>query len=182
MKGRPKILGVNNGSIEAKVVLIGEAPGRLGADRTQVPFSGDQTGKNFERLLGSAGLSREEVFITNAVLCNPRDSLGNNATPTRDETRNCSLHLSLVLEIVQPNLVVTLGQWALNALQAIEPHRIELKRDVCTPVRWHKYTLLPLYHPSPRALVHRSFNTQIGDFHVLGNIISPWRMAHQEQA
>ncbi len=50
-------------------MFIGEAPGRKGADRTRIPFSGDQSGKNFERFLASIGLKRSEIFVTSAALC-----------------------------------------------------------------------------------------------------------------
>jgi len=176
MQDRTRVLSEKNGNIDSKVVFVGEAPGRLGADRTRVPFHGDQAGKNFERLLRVAGLAREEVFITNAVLCNPRDEKGNNATPTREEVRNCSLHLSILLDIIQPELIVSLGQCALYALHTIEAHRIELQRDVCKPVKWSKYTVLPMYHPGPRATVRRNITNQERDFFTLGEILGRQRL------
>ena len=84
MCGRTKVLSEKNGNIDSKVVFIGEAPGRLGADRTGIPFYGDQAGQNFERLLQFTGLTRKQVFITNAVLCNPRDEKGNNSPPNKE--------------------------------------------------------------------------------------------------
>ena len=58
---RRKVLSQANGSIDAKVLFIAEAPGRLGADRTGVPLHGDRTGENFETLLGNIGWQRESV-------------------------------------------------------------------------------------------------------------------------
>ena len=58
MCDRAAILSELNGPVTARVMLIGEAPGRKGADRTRVPFSGDQSGKNLDRFLDSAGLKR----------------------------------------------------------------------------------------------------------------------------
>src|SRR5918992_4344349 len=78
MCGRAAVLSELNGSTEARVMFIGEAPGRKGADRTHVPFSGDQSGKNFDRFLEAAGLKRSEIFITSAALCNPRAPTGAN--------------------------------------------------------------------------------------------------------
>jgi uracil-DNA glycosylase family 4 len=152
-------------------VFVGEAPGRLGADRTQIPFFGDQTGKNFERLLKVSGFTRDEIFITNAVLCNPRDDKGNNATPKNEEIQKCSLYLSLVIDIIKPKIIVTLGQSALNALDAIKSHSFILKESVAKPVNWADYTVIPMYHPGPRALIHRNFTAQIGDFQVLNDIL-----------
>jgi uracil-DNA glycosylase family 4 len=65
------VLAGSNGPLKARVMFIGEAPGRLGAARTGVPFTSDQSGLRFQRLLAAAGLRREEVFLTNALLCNP---------------------------------------------------------------------------------------------------------------
>ncbi len=171
MNGRQKVLSHRNGDINAKVLFIGEAPGRLGADRTLVPLYGDQTGRNFQRLLATAGLKRDEVFITNAVLCNPRNRNGNNAAPLREEIRNCSFYLSFVLDIVHPEMVVTLGHQALAALNEIVPHSLELRQHVGKAVMWYNYVVLPLYHPGPRALVHRSFGNQIKDFYIIGEIL-----------
>lgn len=184
MRTRHKVLSHRNGDINAKVLFIGEAPGRLGADRTLVPFHGDRSGQNFERLLAAAGLKREEVFVTNAVICNPRDEKGNNTTPTQEEIRNCSLHLSLVLNILEPELVVTLGQRALAALGVIAPHSLRLRRDIRRPVKWTKYTVFPIYHPGPRATIHRSLSNQIADFYVIGEIFGrnqPRKVPHRRQ-
>src|SRR5437016_7240271 len=71
---RAAVLSELNGPVDASVMFIGEAPGRKGADRTRVPFSGDLSGKNFDRFLGSIGLARSEIFITSAALCNPRSA------------------------------------------------------------------------------------------------------------
>ncbi|MCC7105701.1 MAG: uracil-DNA glycosylase, partial [Chloroflexi bacterium] len=71
MAGRRRVLSGANGSPLAPLMFIAEAPGRLGAERTGVPFSGDQAGRSFELLLREARLTRTEVFVTNAVLCNP---------------------------------------------------------------------------------------------------------------
>lgn len=176
MHGRTRVLSEKNGSIDSEVVFVGEAPGRLGADRTGVPFYGDQAGQNFERLLGFAGLIRREIFITNAVLCNPRDEKGNNAAPTREEVRNCSLHLSLLIDIIEPELIVPLGQCALRALHNVEAHQIELRRDVRKPTKWGKYIVLPMYHPGPRAAIYRSIEDQKEDFSLLGEILGRQRI------
>ena len=83
MCGRSAVLSERNGSTDARVMFIGEAPGRKGADRTRVPFSGDQSGANFDRFLNSIELKREEIFITSAALCNPRAESGANRRPTQ---------------------------------------------------------------------------------------------------
>jgi uracil-DNA glycosylase family 4 len=171
MHGRTRVLSEKNGNIDSKVVFIGEAPGRLGADRTGIPFYGDQAGQNFERLLQFAGLTRQQVFITNAVLCNPRDEKGNNSAPNKEEVRNCSLHLSILIDIIEPEVIVPLGQCALRSLHIIEAHQIELRQDVRKPAKWGKYTVVPMYHPGPRAAIYRNIADQKRDFSFLGEIL-----------
>src|SRR5437660_12461975 len=100
---RAAVLSELNGPVNARVMFIGEAPGRKGADRTRVPFSGDQSGKNFERFLASIGLIRADIFITSAALCNPRSASGANRRPSAVEIRNCSDVLGRTTELVQPS-------------------------------------------------------------------------------
>src|SRR5205085_3090211 len=104
---RKAVLSERNGGLDARVMFIGEAPGRQGGDRTRVPFSGDQSGRNFARFLASIGLKREEIFITNAALCNPRNETGANRKPSKTEVRNCSEFLRRQIEIINPSVVVT---------------------------------------------------------------------------
>src|SRR5215468_3287496 len=84
MCGRSAVLSKLNGLPTARIMFIGEAPGRKGADRTRIPFSGDQSGNNFDRLLAAAGLNRGEIFITSAALCNPRSASGANRQPSSE--------------------------------------------------------------------------------------------------
>ena len=143
------VLGSGNGSLNAQVVFVAEAPGRLGAGRTGIPFSGDQSGKNFEILLNHAGWTREEVFITNAALCNPLQD-GNNRRPTSAEIRNCSHYLESVLKIIEPKIVVTLGGVGLQAINFLLGTKHQLGKTVARTITTPKFILIPLYHPSPR--------------------------------
>lgn len=170
---RKKVLSPANGNIESKVLFVAEAPGRLGADRTGVPLYGDRTGDNFESLLGNISWRREQVFITNAVLCNPQDNDGTNGTPTHDEIANCSAYLEMVIALVKPEVVVTLGTTALDAVSLISPHGLKLRDSVASMIPWHGMQLFPLYHPGPRATVHRSLAKQRADFMVLAKAVKP---------
>jgi uracil-DNA glycosylase family 4 len=149
-------------------MFIGEAPGRLGAERTAIPFHGDVAGENFERLLSLAGLRRNEVFVTNSILCNPTDSKGNNAPPSRESIRNCSTLLAEQISVINPAIVVTLGAAALSAVGLIQPHDLTLSKDVRTARSWNGRKLIPLYHPGARALIHRNFATQTADYYFVG--------------
>lgn len=171
MVGRRRVLSVANGRPGARVLFVGEAPGRLGGERTGVPFSGDQTGRNFALLLEAAGLTRAEVFITNAILCNPRDTRGRNRPPGRDELATCQDFLVRQIAVVDAPLVVSLGAVSLAALGALASHGLRLREAVGRPIAWAGRMLVPLYHPGPRAQLHRPFATQLADFAALGGLV-----------
>jgi uracil-DNA glycosylase family 4 len=172
MCGRGAVLSKLNGSVDAGVMFIGEAPGRKGADRTRIPFSGDQSGKNFERFLQSIGLGRDEIFITSAALCNPRSPSGANRRPSSAEIRNCSDFLGRTIELVQPSIIVTLGTVALEALRLIHYHEFTLRDDAARVRHWQGRQLIPLYHPSPQVLItSRSEEAQLKDYKVIARAI-----------
>ena len=173
MDGRAAVLSERNGSATARVMFIGEAPGRQGGDRTRVPFSGDQSGRKFERYLASAGLTRNEVFIVNAVLCNPRTATGANRAPSVREALNCSRFLRRLIETIDPLVVVTLGRIALDALRRVQYHEFSLRESVGKICRWHGRLLVPLYHPSPQVLAsHRREAEQLKDYRVVRRAVA----------
>ncbi|MCZ7542221.1 MAG: uracil-DNA glycosylase [Anaerolineae bacterium] len=163
--GRRRVLSEANGPLDSPLLFVAEAPGRDGADRTGVPLYGDRTGDNYARLLAVLGWRREQVFITNAVLCNPRGPDGRNRPPKVGEQRNCAPFLRATIDVVNPRYVVSLGRVALEALGGIEAHGLELRRDVGRRAAWYGRALVPLYHPSPRVLAsHRDMAAQEGDY------------------
>ena len=172
MEGRTRALGPGNGPLDARVLFVAEAPGRLGAERTGVPLSGDQTGRNFDLFLMGAGISRGDVFVTNAVLCNPRKLDGRNDRPRSDELRNCSGHLRALIDLLDPPWVVSLGRAALDALDLIEPHALVLAHDVGLAAPWYGRRLVPLYHPGPRALIRRPAARQAADYVALAALLT----------
>lgn len=108
------------GDPTARIVFVGEAPGRHGADRTGVPFSGDKSGRALQRILIALGLMRESepverptlrCYITNAVRCCPPA----NRTPTPREQANCAPFLHADLDALRPLLIVPVGLVALRA-------------------------------------------------------------------
>ncbi len=172
MCGRSAVLSELNGSPEARVMFIGEAPGRKGADRTRIPFSGDQSGANFDRFLNSIELTRKEIFITSAALCNPRSESGANRKPTQKELKNCSNFLRRTLEVVNPRVIVTLGSVALEALKRIQYHELNLKESAARIQSWNDRVLVPIYHPSPQVLAsHRREAEQLQDYQVVAKAI-----------
>ena len=158
------VLGPANGACDAPILFVAEAPGRFGAARTGIPFHGDRSGDNFEELLAHIGLTRKDVFITNAVLCNPLHN-GKNSPPSKTEISNCSFFLQSLLNLVKPRLVVTLGAVGLEAINQLNGCRYQLREMVARPIKTSRFILLPLYHPSPR-VVHtiRNMPQQKRDF------------------
>ena len=166
------VLSPLNGTLKPRVMFIAEAPGRQGGDRTRRPFYGDKSGANFQTLLDSIGLKREEIFITNSVLCSPRSVTDANRKPRRTEMKNCTSFLRLTIELIDPPVIATLGAVALDALKLIEPHDYSLKANAGEAVEWLGGALLPLYHPSPQVVAaQRGLSLQLDHFQVLAGLI-----------
>jgi len=166
------LLGASNGRLDAPLLVVGEAPGRLGASRTGVPFHGDRAGDRFEALLAEAHLARRDVFVTNAVLCSPRSEAGTNRRPRPSEVTACLDHLRATLEVVRAPVVAALGRVALDALAGIEPHNVgAITPEAGRPRSWAGRTLVPLVHPSGRTLGRRSEAQQRADWRALGTLV-----------
>lgn len=105
------------GSPTAKIVIVGLAPGKDGADLTGIPFTRDPSGELIDELMASVGLSREQdAYITNLVKCNPKDLKGCNRPPSKAEIENCCRYLTLEIDCVKPLIIVTLGKDATEFL------------------------------------------------------------------
>ncbi|MEZ4523378.1 MAG: uracil-DNA glycosylase [Thermomicrobiales bacterium] len=171
MEGQIRVLSRRNGPVDAEIMLVGEAPGRLGAGQSGVPFSGDESGRRLDQLVAAAGLSRSEVFITNAVLCNPLDDRGRNRPPRQAEMTNCRTWLEEQIDVINPTLVIALGAVALRNLDRIEQHGRVVKDSASEPIPWYGRYLAAAYHPGARAAIHRPFPDQLDDFRRLGGWI-----------
>ena len=146
------------GDPSARLMLVGEAPGYLGADRTGVPFTGDRSGRRVQALLMALGLSEEsdvaaarprlrDVYLTNVVRCNPPG----NRNPTPAEVANCAPYLAAELASVAPAVVAALGsfacRWAFRALLDQEmPDGMRALHGRVWPAGG--VTLLTLVHPA----------------------------------
>jgi uracil-DNA glycosylase family 4 len=168
MAGRRRVLTRANGGTHARIMLVGEAPGRFGAERTGIPFSGDQSGRRLDSLLDAAGWRRGDVFLTNAVLCNPQGSSGKNRPPSAAEASTCCLWLAAQIALIDPLLVVALGRIALRSLGQVEYHGMTLQDVGIEPACWGDRRLAVAYHPGPRAAIHRPIQRQLEDFRQLG--------------
>ncbi|MGH7934735.1 MAG: uracil-DNA glycosylase [Candidatus Binataceae bacterium] len=131
------------GAAHASVAFVGLAPGRLGGDRTGLPFSGDRSGNLLRAMIRAAGL--RGVFITNLVRCNPRDAHGRNRDPSAGEIANCREHLAAELNLVRPAFVVCLGRMAWRELAGADaPFSPRAARCVARNDR----AFYPMYHPA----------------------------------
>ena len=129
------------GNHRARVMLIGEAPGRQ-EDETGRPFVGP-SGRFLDELLALAGLTRADVFITSVNKCRPPG----NRTPRLDEIGTCvAAHLSRQLLAIEPEVLVLLGATAVQGvLKAKVPKLAELAGKEIDHEGRH---LLVTYHPA----------------------------------
>jgi uracil-DNA glycosylase len=132
-----------NGNPDADVVFIGEAPGK-NEDLQGVPFVG-AAGKFLEEMLGSIGMKREDIYITNIVKYRPPG----NRDPLPEEKDACAAWLHEELEVIQPKLVVFLGRHSMNHFFPTEKisvvhGKLMIKTIAGIPTKY----FLPLYHPA----------------------------------
>jgi uracil-DNA glycosylase family 4 len=132
-----------SGSPEADLMFVGEAPG-FHEDQQGLPFVG-QAGKLLERLLAGIGMSREDVWITNTLKCRPPG----NRDPQQDEIDACETHLFRQIELIQPKIVATLGNFATKLLSG-KPLGITRVhgQEQETVLGGRRVLLYPLYHPA----------------------------------
>lgn len=98
------------GNFKSSVIFVGEAPGR-NEDKNGEPFIG-AAGKKLSAALEAAGVSREEVYITNIVKCRPPK----NRIPTSTERETCQDYLRQEISIIKPKIICILGNTAFNSL------------------------------------------------------------------
>jgi uracil-DNA glycosylase family 4 len=162
------------GNADADLMFVGEAPGAR-EDETGLPFVG-QAGKLLEKLLGEIGLERGDVFIANVLKCRPPQ----NRDPLPGEIDACQDYLFRQLDLIQPRVVCTLGNFATKLLRA-DPGtgitrlhgREEVRRIGPRVVR-----LYPLYHPAAALYTPSMVETLRADFARLPELLA---LAEPEQ-
>jgi uracil-DNA glycosylase len=140
--GRTQVV-FGSGSPNADLMFVGEAPG-FHEDQQGIPFVG-QAGKLLDKLLGGIGLTRADVFVVNVLKCRPPG----NRDPLPEEIAACEPHLFRQIELIQPKLVATLGNFATKLLSGrpagitrVHGHEQEVTLGTRT------VSLYPLYHPA----------------------------------
>ena len=151
-------LVMGDGNPDADIVFIGEAPGKK-EDETGKPFVG-ASGKFLDQMLEAAGLNREDVYITNIVKYRPP----NNRDPSKAEKAEFWPYLLRQLEIIQPNVIVTLGRH--SGMNFIPDLVISRDHGQGRQVVLEKktYFVVPLYHPAAALYNGSMRQTLIDDF------------------
>lgn len=128
------------GSSDAELMFIGEAPGK-NEDLQGEPFVG-AAGRLLNQLLEEAGIARQRVYIANVIKCRPPG----NRDPRPDEIDACKGYLRRQLELVDPTVVVTLGNFATKLLLKTETGITRLRGNSYR--WWRDKVVVPTYHPA----------------------------------
>jgi uracil-DNA glycosylase family 4 len=141
-QGRTQVVyGV--GDPNADLMFIGEGPG-FHEDKQGEPFVGP-AGQLLTQVLGEIGLRREQVYINNVVMCRPPG----NRDPLPDEIDACKPWLDERIGLIDPSVVVTLGNWATRFV--LGP-RVSISRVRGQRFPWNGRTVIPTFHPA--AILH----------------------------
>jgi uracil-DNA glycosylase family 4 len=147
------------GNADAELMFIGEAPG-ASEDEQGVPFVG-RAGKLLEQLLGEIGQKRTDVFIANTLKCRPPG----NRDPLPIEIQNCEEYLVRQIELIEPRVVCTLGNFATKLLRG-DPAgitRVHGQPEV-RAIGAHAFRLYPLFHPAAALYTPSTLETLRDDF------------------
>jgi uracil-DNA glycosylase len=155
------------GNADADLMFVGEAPGAT-EDEQGVPFVG-RAGKLLEQLLGEIGLARSEVFIANTLMCRPPG----NRDPQPSELDNCHEYLLRKVELIQPTVICTLGNFSTKLLRG-DPTgitRLHGQPEILTLGR-RAVRLYPIFHPAAALYTPRMLETLREDFTRLPELLA----------
>lgn len=159
-------LVMGSGNVNARIVLIGEAPGKS-EDETGLPFVG-ASGKFLDVMLAAAGMRREDVYITNVVKYRPP----NNRDPRADEIAAFWPYLLRQLQIIEPEIVLTLGRFSMRCfLPGAEIGELHGQVVNYSDNDVH-FTLAPLYHPAAALYNGAMRQVLIDDFVQVARVIN----------
>jgi DNA polymerase len=155
------------GNADADLMFVGEAPGAT-EDEQGLPFVG-RAGKLLDQLLEEIGLTRGDVFVTNVLKCRPPG----NRDPLPIEIENCQEYLLRQVELIQPTVICTLGNFSTKLLRG-DPTGItrlhgqpEVRELGVRAVR-----LYPIYHPAAALYTPRMLETLREDFARLPELLA----------
>ena len=152
-----------NGSLDAELVVVGEAPGAgtpeadlwKGGNWTGMAYTARHSGRKIRDLFADLGFDNRKLYYTNAVKCFPEGEEGSNREPTSEERANCRPYLETEIEEIEPRAVVATGKHATTSLLATEGKSIDGFLDsILEPVALESLetTLVPVLHPSYQAV------------------------------
>jgi uracil-DNA glycosylase len=158
---------VGTGHPDADLMFVGEAPG-FHEDKQGLPFVG-QAGKLLDSLLAEIGLARAQVYIANVLKCRPPG----NRDPQPDEIEACETHLFKQVELIQPRVICTLGNFATKLLTG-QPYGITRVRGRAQRRRIAgvELQLYPIFHPAAALYTPAMLNTLREDFGRLPGLLA----------
>ena len=151
------------GDSAARVVLVGEAPGK-NEDLKGEPFVG-AAGQLLNELLGHAGLARENVYIANVLKCRPP----NNRDPEQLEIETCTPFLREQIGVIAPDVLVTLGNFATKFVLRTD---VGITRLHGHPRRAGRFTVLPIFHPAAAIYDRAKRDVLFADFETLATLLA----------
>lgn len=161
---------IGEGDHFAKIMFIGEAPGRNEA-ATGKPFCG-AAGKILDELLASVNISRKDVYITNIV----KDRPPFNRDPLPEEIEAYGPFLDRQIEIIQPKFIVSLGRFSMTYVMSklglgLEPISKIHGKVFETKTSYGDIKVIPLYHPAVAIYNSKTKDTLMKDFKVLKDLV-----------
>ncbi len=157
------------GNADADIMFVGEAPGAQ-EDKVGLPFVGP-AGKLLEQLLGEIGLAREDVFINNTLMCRPPG----NRDPLPEEIEECRPFLMKRVELIEPKVICTLGNYATKLLTGSQRGITKVHGDPqLREVAGRMVTLYPLFHPAAALRSTSVLELLRADIHRLPELIAAY--------
>ena len=165
------------GNADADLMFVGEAPGAK-EDEQGIPFVG-AAGKLLDELLAEVGLARADVFIGNVLRCRPPG----NRDPLPAEIENCSEYLLRTVELIEPRVICTLGNFATKLLRADTTgiSRLHGQAEIRV-IGTRAVRLYPLFHPAAALYTRSLLDTLRADFARLPGLLALALPEQPEQA
>lgn len=159
------------GNKHAEIMLVGEAPGEV-EDETGKPFQG-ASGKQLDKCLELAGVSRAEIYVANAIKCRPPE----NRDPTQAEIGACFTYLAEEIATVKPKVIICVGRWALKALTG-EESIARARGRILSPlpkIRVGNAKIIATFHPAYFLYSHKQsiLDSIVEDIKAAQNVANP---------
>jgi uracil-DNA glycosylase len=169
--GRTQVV-FGSGDPNAELMFVGEAPG-FHEDKQGVPFVG-AAGKLLDQLLAGIGLRRDDVFVANVLKCRPPG----NRDPMPQEIEACESHLWRQIELIEPRVVATLGNFATKLLSGRPTGITRVHgQEQETTLGGRRVLLYPIYHPAAALYTPRMLDVLRSDFarlpELMGREVAP---------